>query len=117
MFRYKNTYCAQCHGVSEIAYWIMEIGCIEVGNDECSYPLNGQQNPSNLEEEIDRQVEIFINNPNATQLHRYISLAIPKLIYMYFGERFYPIVRRTFSLESTSTLLLTKLLNLITEME
>ena len=70
LFRYKNTYCAQCHGVSEIAYWIMEIGCIEVGNDECSYPLNGQQNPSNLEEEIDRQVEIFINNPNATQLHR-----------------------------------------------
>ena len=36
VFRYKNIYCAQCHGITEgLQFWRVDIGCYILANDSC----------------------------------------------------------------------------------
>ena len=32
-------YCAKCHRVTTVDYWRMDIGCLQVYNDKCFYPI------------------------------------------------------------------------------
>lgn len=37
--RYKNVYCAICNNVTDIEYWRVDIGLVNVANDSCGHIL------------------------------------------------------------------------------
>ena len=44
-FRYRNIYCAQCHGVAgNLKFWKGDIGCNRLFNDSCRN-IDGRLNP------------------------------------------------------------------------
>ena len=59
--RYKNMFCAQCHGIEDVRFWTVEVGCIEVANDECQFPLHFP--PKAYDADFDEQVRLYRNNP------------------------------------------------------
>ena len=32
-------YCARCNGVFDVRHWKVELGCVRVFNDNCTYPV------------------------------------------------------------------------------
>lgn len=67
--RFANIYCAECHGVKEIHYWTLDIGCVEVANDACAYPLPlGAYCCPHIPLRDTPWLKIFQNNPSLREL-------------------------------------------------
>ena len=62
--RYKNAFCAECHGVTDILYWTMEIGCVTVTNDQCHYPRYYDYSGVQWSKEYFMHMESFANDPS-----------------------------------------------------
>ena len=77
--RYRNFYCALCHGVTDILHWTMEIGCIEVANDECRFPVDSTrpQRPSRpFSNQVDGFAAMYLDNPAAENLLRWVRNSV-----------------------------------------
>jgi len=63
IYRYSNLYCAICNDVKDIRYWRVDLGCIQVANDNCNYA------PESVSHEISFLSNIlFRKNPTVTEL-------------------------------------------------
>ncbi|KAF6017225.1 hypothetical protein EB796_024466 [Bugula neritina] len=62
--RYANLYCAMCHNVTNFRFWRVDVGCIQVANDECRFPLD-----INLDKEFYNLIDMLRNDPSVEQLN------------------------------------------------
>jgi len=62
IYRYSNLYCAICNDVKDIRYWRVDVGCIQVANDNCNYASES------VSQEISVLSNLFRKNPTVTEL-------------------------------------------------
>lgn len=62
-----------CHNVTNFRFWRVDVGCIQVANDECRFPLD-----INLDEEFYNLIDMLRNDPSVEQLNipRYFQICI-----------------------------------------
>lgn len=61
-----------CNGVSDIAYWTVDIGCVEVSQDGCASPL--QKNIADKVKFLD-DIQVFRTDPTSSVLLEAFQLA------------------------------------------